>query len=118
MKKICICILLLLVGCGKWYELEPQKLAIPKTIAAYTLCDFKLCHRFLQNSDFVNLNQMLASQRCLIVTNRHFEPTIIPTEEQDYIVGIIYPEGDCVFINKNSFVKSPSQVLGKEKINR
>lgn len=118
MKRFFLCILLLLIGCGKWYELEPQKLPIPKTIAAYTLCDFKLCHGFLKNNDLVSLNHMLTSQRCFIATNRYFEPTIVPTEEQDYIVGIIYPEGDCVFINKDSFVKSPNQVLGKEKINR
>lgn len=49
----------------------------------------------------------------MLVAARAFEPTIIPTEEQNYIYGILYPQEQYVFINKDAYIESPTSVLGK-----
>jgi len=49
----------------------------------------------------------------MLVAARAFEPTIIPTEEQNYIYGILYPQEEYVFVNKDAYLGSPTSVLGK-----
>ncbi|MCG8531980.1 MAG: hypothetical protein MI749_15140 [Desulfovibrionales bacterium] len=114
MKYLLTAFLLVLSGCGRWYEVAERPIQVPRTVAAYTLKDFHLCYRLLNKNDSYSLNKMLYQGRCIIVLTKAFEPTIIPTEEQDYVYGILYPQEEYVFINKNAYYASPNKVLGKE----
>lgn len=114
MKYLVFCLLFLICACGRWYEVAERPIPLSQTVAAYTLDDLNLCTRLLNRNDSYTLNQMLNCGRCMIVITKAFEPTIIPTEEQTYVYGILYPEEEYVFINKNVYYASPTKVLGKD----
>ena len=113
MRYILFCLLLFICACNRWDALPDKPIPTPKIIAAYTMSDFNMCFRFLNQHDVISLNRMLCEGRCLLVAARAFEPTIIPTEEQNYIYGILYPQEEYVFVNKDAYLGSPTNVLGK-----
>lgn len=113
MRYIAFCLLFFICACSRWDALVEQPIPAPRVIAAYTLYDFNMCFRLLNQHDVISLNRMICEGRCLIIAARAFEPTIIPTEEQNYVYGIIYPEEEYVFVNKHAFLDSPTRVLGK-----
>jgi hypothetical protein len=113
MRYIMLCLLFFICACSRWDALPDKPIPAPKIIAAYTMCDFNMCFRLLNQHDVISLNRMICEGRCLIVAARAFEPTIIPTEEQNYIYGILYPQEEYVFVNKDAFLSSPTRVLGK-----
>jgi hypothetical protein len=113
MRYLVMGLLLLLAACSHWDELAEQQVPVTRIVAAYTHEDFSLCLRLMNKQDSFALNKMLSEGRCRLIAARAFEPTIIPTEEQNYIYGILYPEEVYVFVNKSAYLAAPDRVLGK-----
>ncbi|SIO26097.1 hypothetical protein [Halodesulfovibrio marinisediminis] len=96
-----LCFLTLLVACKPAYTFEDKAIPMNYALAAKTLADFQVCYEMMSQNDSIGLNKMLADGRCILATNKHFVPIGTPSRDQNFIYGILYPEGEHVFINQN-----------------